>query len=105
MFRVNYITQDLCFYENAETNGDSWSTISLLRGVSEGMVIKYPIKKKEPLRGELETFISSAQGKLPYRGNGHDAQVALELVSALIHASSNGNANQVNYLMNSDVKI
>jgi len=105
MFRVNYITQDLCFYENAETNGDSWSAISLLRGVSEGMIIKYPIKKKEPLRVELETFISSIQGKLPYKGNGYDAQVALELVSALIQASTNGNANQVSYLMNSDVKV
>jgi predicted dehydrogenase len=24
MFRVNYITQDLCFFENAETNGSDW---------------------------------------------------------------------------------
>lgn len=105
MFRVNYITQDLRFYENAETNGENWSTISLLRGVSEGMVIQYPIKKKEPLRAELEAFISSVQGKSSYKGNGYDAQVALELVSALMLASTNGNANQVSYLMNSEVSV
>jgi len=105
MFRVNYITQDLCFYEHAETNGDSWSTISLLRGVSEGMIIKYPIKKKEPLRAELEMFIASVQENSPNTGNGYDAQVALELVSALMHASKNGNANQVSYLMKSEISV
>jgi UDP-N-acetylglucosamine 3-dehydrogenase len=105
MFRVNYITQDLHFYENAEANGDSWSTISLLRGVSEGMVIQYPVKKKEPLRAELEAFISSVQGKSPYMSNGHDAKVALELVGALMHASTTGQANQVSYVMNSEIKV
>jgi predicted dehydrogenase len=105
MFRVNYITQDLCFYENAETNGDRWSTISLLRGVSEGMIIRYPIKKKEPLRAELEAFISSVQGNSLFKGNGYDAQVALELVSALIQASMDGTANQVNYLLKQEMSV
>jgi UDP-N-acetylglucosamine 3-dehydrogenase len=105
MFRVDYITQDLCFYENAETNGDRWSTISLLRGVSEGMIIRYPIKKKEPLRAELEAFISSVQGKSLFKGNGYDAQVALELVSALIQASTDGTANQVNYLLKPEMSV
>jgi len=105
MFRVNYITQDLFFYENSETNGNNWSTISLLRGVSEGMVIQYPIKKQEPLRAELEAFICSVQGKSSYKGNGLDAQIALELVSALIQASVDGDVNQVSYLMNSEVRV
>lgn len=105
MFQVNYITQDLCFYENADTNGDRWSTISLLRGVSEGMIIRYPIKKKEPLRAELESFISSVHGKSRFHGNGYDAQIALELVSALIQASADGSANQVNYLMKTEVSV
>lgn len=105
MFQVNYITQDLCFYENADTNGDRWSTISLLRGVSEGMIIRYPIKKKEPLRAELESFISSVHGKSRFHGNGYDAQIALELVSALIQASADGSANQVNYLMKTEMSV
>ena len=105
MFRVNYITQDLYFYENSETNGQGWSTISLLRGVSEGMVIQYPIKKKEPLRAELETFISAVRKDIPFRGNGRDAQIALELVDAFAHASSNGQANHIENLKYSQLNI
>ena len=105
MFRVDYITQDLYFYENSETNGGEWSTISLLRGVSEGMVIQYPIKKKEPLRAELETFISAVRNEIPFRGNGRDAQIALELVDALIYASSNGQSNHIQDLVYSQIKV
>ncbi|NIV13496.1 MAG: Gfo/Idh/MocA family oxidoreductase [Aliifodinibius sp.] len=90
MFQVNYLTQDLYFFENAEMNGDSWSTLSLLRGVSEGMVIKYPIKKKEPLRVELETFLSIIQGDSLQYENGRDAQIAIELVAALTEAAKSG---------------
>jgi predicted dehydrogenase len=105
MFRVNYITQDLFFYENAETNGNGYSPISLLRGVSEGMVVKYPIKKKEPLRAELETFVSAVQGKIPFKGNGRDAKVALELVEALMYASTNGQANHIEKPVHSRIKV
>jgi UDP-N-acetylglucosamine 3-dehydrogenase len=104
MFRVNYITQDLYFYENAATNDAGWSTISLIRGVSEGMVIQYPIKKKEPLRAELESFVDCVREVLPEKGNGRDALVALELVEALMLASSDGQASQVRYLMDVETK-
>jgi predicted dehydrogenase len=105
MFRVDYITQDLYFYENSETNGSEWSTISLLRGVSEGMVIQYPINKKEPLRAELETFISAVRNEIPFRGNGRDAQIAIELVDALIYASSNGQSNHIEDLVYSQTRV
>ncbi len=98
MFRVNYITQDLFFYENAATNDSGWPTISLIRGVSEGMVIQYPVKKKEPLRAELESFIACVRDRLPGVGNGRDAMVALELVAALMQASADGQTNEVRYL-------
>jgi predicted dehydrogenase len=83
LFQVNYITQDLYFYENAEANGESWSTLSLIRGVSEGMVVKYPIKKREPLKVELENFVALVQGKNPQSENGIDAKIAIELVASL----------------------
>ena len=92
MFQVNYLTQDLCFFQNADMNGDSWPTLSLLRGVSEGMVIKYPIKKREPLRVELETFISLVQGGSEEYENGTDAKIAIELVEALIESAKTGNS-------------
>ena len=83
MFQVNYITQDLFYFENAEANGESWTTLSLMRGVSEGMVVKYPIKKREPLLAELENFIALVEGRAPQFENGRDATIAIELVASL----------------------
>ena len=57
MFLVNYLTQDFYFYENAFTNGQ-WDGLSMLMGVSEGRRIKYEVKRREPLRVELEDFVS-----------------------------------------------
>jgi len=96
MFQVNYLTQDLCFFENAEMNGNGWPALSLLRGVSEGMVIKYPIKKREPLRVELETFISLVHGESEEYENGLDAQIAIELVAALIESAKTGKSFDFN---------
>lgn len=90
LFQVNYLTQDLYFYENAEANGESWSTLSLIRGVSEGTVVKYPIKKKEPLKVELENFVALVEGTNPYCENGLDAKIAIELVMSLKESIRSG---------------
>ena len=95
MFRVNYITQDLCFYENAETNGNEWMAISLLRGVTEGTMMQFAIHKKEPLRAELEAFISSINGHLSHFANGEDAQAALSLAMALAASARTGQVQEV----------
>jgi len=88
MFRVNYITQDLCFFENAEFENSEWSSLSLIRGVSEGAIIQYAIKKKEPLRNELETFIGYLQGKANRLVSGADAMEALQVAMALVESAS-----------------
>lgn len=92
MFRVNYLTQDLIFYENAEVDNSNWSAISLLRGVSEGPMIKFALSKKEPLRAELEAFISRVQGNNSHYVNGCDAMTALSLAKSLIESAR---SNQV----------
>ena len=74
MFKVNYITQDLSFYQNAEVNGNGWPVMNLLRGVGEGTTTQFVIKKKEPLRVELENFISRVQGSQVSLVNGRDAR-------------------------------
>ncbi len=90
MFRVDYITQDLYLFENAETNGHDWSPLSLLRGFSEGSMVQFAIKKKEPLRAELEAFISHIHdGNLPIV-NGQDAEAALMLAMALVESTWTG---------------
>ncbi len=95
MFRVNYITQDLCFFENAETNGHDWSALSLLRGVSEGMVMQYAIRKREPLRSELEAFIARVQGQTVPIVDGHAAKAALSLAMALAESAWKGGVKEV----------
>jgi len=90
MFRVNYLTQDLFFYENAEASGNGWPALSVLRGVTEGTVHQFAIKKKEPLRGELEAFLEYVQGVRPRNSNARDAQTALKLAMALIESAQSG---------------
>lgn len=52
MFKVNYLNQDLFFYENSSFASNQWI------GVSEGDMKKISINKKEPLQVEIESFIS-----------------------------------------------
>ncbi len=61
MFYVNYITQDLCLYENATVDGGDWETLKMLRGVSEGRMIRYVVAKEEPLRAELTAFLAAVR--------------------------------------------
>lgn len=84
MFKVDYLTQDLIFYENAVANGSEWETMHLLRGVNEGKMIRYHIDKKEPLRAEQEAFLAAVRGEKPIAVDGQDGLRALELAQAIV---------------------
>lgn len=84
MFRVDYLTQDLYFYENATANGGDWDTLQVLRGVSEGRMIRHVVAKKEPLRAEQEAFVAAVRGERPVAVTGADGLRALELAQALV---------------------
>jgi len=84
MFRVDYLTQDLYFYENANTNGPDWETLQVLRGVSEGRMIRHVVPKKEPLRSELEAFVAAVQGQSSIPVTGQDGLKALALAQAIV---------------------
>src|SRR5262249_32220184 len=60
MFIVDYLMQDLVFYENA-TVSTGWDQISRLKGVSEGRMIRLVTNRTEPLRSELESFVASVR--------------------------------------------
>ena len=64
MFQVNYLTQDLTFYENSTSPG-TWDTLRNITGVSEGDMIRPRIEKTEPLRVELERFVAAARASPP----------------------------------------
>jgi predicted dehydrogenase len=92
MFLVDHLTQDLYFYENAETNSERWSAISLLRGVSEGRMIRYPVRKVEPLKAELEGFAQAVIDDEPVPVDGRDGLIALRLARALVQSGREGRA-------------
>lgn len=83
MFRVDYLTQDLYFFENATAQGASWETLRMLRGVSEGRMIRYALAKQEPLRGEIEEFMRAVRGEISVPVTGMDGLRAIELAHAL----------------------
>ena len=75
MFRVDYLTQDLYFYENATARDGDWDTLRVLRGVSEGRMIRHVVDKKEPLRAELEAFLAAVRGEIPVPITGNDVVI------------------------------
>ena len=95
MYSVDYITQDLRFFENADTNGDDWATMHLLRGVTEGSVTKFAIHKREPLRAELEAFVAQVRGEGAPVANGYDGYAAMSLASAMVEAATSGVVKQL----------
>jgi UDP-N-acetylglucosamine 3-dehydrogenase len=84
MFKVDYLTQDLFFFENAKADGGDWDTLRVLRGVSEGKMVRYSIEKREPLRNEQEAFLAAVRGEAPVLVTGEDGLRALELAQAVV---------------------
>lgn len=97
MFKVNYLTQDLFYFENAETQTDSWNTLSILQGVSQGSMVHFPIKKKEPLRAELEAFVARVRGEESRVVDGIQAASTLALTLKLAESAWQRGANEENH--------
>lgn len=86
MFRVDDLNQDLYFYENGQATDLPWPALQTLRGVSEGCMIRYPIQRYEPLKAELEAFISALRDGRPVPVSGEDGLAALWLALALVES-------------------
>ena len=89
MFVVNYLTQDLYFYENGYRDGD-WESLQVFRGVAEGRMIRYPIVRREPLQVELESFAASILEGRPFPVTGEDGLKAITLAQHLVQAGQRG---------------
>ncbi len=90
MFRADYLTQDLYFHENAEAADHNWEQITMLRGVSEGSMVKYVVQKREPLRSELEAFMKAVAGEPAEIVSGEDGSEALRLALAMVESGDEG---------------
>jgi predicted dehydrogenase len=96
MFHVDYLTQDLFFHENADAAPIGWTEMSVLRGVSEGSMTRLLVRKVEPLRTELETFLDAvARGEAGATVSPADGTRALELAAALVASGTEHRAVDV----------
>jgi len=86
MFLVDYLTQDLYFYENQDALAVEWEQMSLLKGVSEGRMIRFPVSKAEPLKAELQAFARSVHQDTPVPVPGEDGLAALRAALALVQS-------------------
>lgn len=62
MFVADTLTADLAFYANGVVETE-WDDIAQFRGVSEGDMTRFAIRKPEPLRTEHEQFRDAVLGK------------------------------------------
>lgn len=60
-FIADTLSGDLTFYENGVT-ATEWDSVAAFRGVSEGSVTRFALKKREPLRVEHEAFRDAILG-------------------------------------------
>ena len=92
LFRVDDLTQDLYFYQNAQADGQLWGALRTLKGVSEGTMVRYEINRQEPLKVEISAFVRSIQNSEPVPVSGEDGLAALRLALALVES---GHLHQV----------
>jgi len=92
LFRVDDLMQDLFFYENTQAVGELWSPFRAIRGVSEGSMTRFPIKRQEPLKAELLAFIDAIREGHEMPVTGQDGLEALRLSLALVES---GKTHQV----------
>jgi len=83
MFLVNYLTQEVFFYEN-DYSTTTWDTIRSLTGVSEGTMTRLKVQKAEPLRLEYEDIIRAIVDDLLPTVSGEDGLAVLKVVEQLV---------------------
>lgn len=89
MFLVDYLKQDLYFYENSQAPSP-WDAMALFRGVGEGNVMKLTLNKVEPLEAEIRAFLQAVVGAATPAVTGLDALYALALVQLLLASAEQG---------------
>lgn len=85
MFRVNYLSQELYFYEN-DVAHDHWDSLSVLMGVGEGNMMGFKINRVEPLRAEVEDFLQAIMTNGQPKVTARDGLRALYLAQAMVES-------------------
>lgn len=85
-FVANYLTQELTFYENAESAG-GWDPIAQLTGVTEGNMTRYQVNRVEPLRAEIQAFTEAIRGEGYRYVTAENGLATLDVTTALLRAA------------------
>lgn len=89
MFLVDYLGQDLYFYENSGAPTE-WDALAVLRDVEQGNMLKIRVTKVEPLEAELRAFVAAAETGDPPPVTGADGTWALALAKLLLVSAAEG---------------
>lgn len=81
MFLVNYLDQELYFYENKGFTTDNWES------VSEGDMKKITIPKREPLQLEIESFIHCIKENINPAISGEHGLSSLKIAQAIMKSA------------------
>lgn len=80
---------DLTFYENGEFPVE-WDQIAAFRGVSEGQMIRYALKKREPLAVEQENFREAILGNTSEIVTMREGLEDIRVVEAMLKSAQTG---------------
>lgn len=94
MFVVDYLQQDLTFYENSQAD-PNFDSIAMVSGVSEGNMVRYSIQRVEPLRAELEALAAAVRGEAPVAVSLHDGLAAVLIAELALQSAATGRAVDV----------
>jgi predicted dehydrogenase len=90
MFTVDYLTQELRFYEHPVRETTRWGALAGMRGAGEGDMIQYALTRHEPLRQEWEAFVAAVRRGGPPPVTAQDGIAALSIARAIQTASERG---------------
>lgn len=91
MFVVDYLTQDLYFFENSSLDA-RFEQLAMVSGISEGNMIRYAIRRDEPLRAELEVFAQAVRGERAVGVTLADGLAAVEIAELCLRSAQTGQA-------------
>src|SRR5579885_501655 len=104
MYLINYLTQDVYFYENDYTP-TSWDTLRTMAGVSEGTMTRLKVQKAEPLRLEYEDVLAAIRNDCAPRVSGEDGLAVLRVVCRLSETAARREAAQVQQAVEVKVEL
>jgi UDP-N-acetylglucosamine 3-dehydrogenase len=87
MFAVNYVTQDLVFFEHP-TQATEWDALAGIRGGGEGDMIRFALDRREPLLVEWEAFLGAVRAGGPPPVGVHEGIAALSTAEAIRQAGA-----------------